>query len=322
MRRITNGPLCVAVAVGALLAGCQPSAPTAAAAGGGGAVAPTPVSFPAGATAQTTFTDPTEDAFTVSVPQGWTVRGGVQRSSPIAASLWVTATSPDGATVIEIGDPSIPSFVAPSAAHPAGSTVQTAFGAPGLAEPYESGVQFAQDYAARTFAQTCALRPLGTQAEPGLAQTAQASTAQIAAQVGVPPPAAQFDGGSATFGCQVNGASDAVGVIAVTGLTPLPVDNVWTVSLLVAYRTPAASQAQTDQLARAMRASMTPNPQWQLKMAAAERQQLATIQQNALATQAALAARAARAREALTAEQASNAALAANHTRSSAAAPN
>jgi hypothetical protein len=289
MRKITAGlaPLCTTVAVGVLLAACQPAAPGASAAGGGG-VAPTPVSFPSGAAAATTFTDPTEGAFSLSVPQGWTVKGGVQRVSAAVAQPWVTATSPDGATVIALGDPSVPPFVLPSQMHGAGQQVQTASGVMGLVEPYENGVQFAQDYASRSFANTCQLQPMGNQAEPGLAQMMQAAGLQLAAQVGITPQPAQIDGGSATFGCQVGGVADVVGVMDVTTLLQSAGGGSWSVPLLVAYRTPAASQAQTDQLARAMRGSMTTNPQWQAKMIAAARQGLNGIQQNGAAAQAAL----------------------------------
>ena len=272
-----------------LLVACGPPATAPGGAAPPGAAA-TPVSFPAGAPTQSTFTDPTENAFTIAVPQGWTVKGGVQRASPTSATPWVTATSPDGGTVIAIGDPSVPSFVLPSAQSPAGSTVPSAAGGTASVEPYENGVQFAQDYANRSFGQTCApLQPTGTAAEPALAQVAQSQGAAMAALVGVAAPPVQFDGGSATFTCQANGVADAVGVIDVTGGMQVAMGGgFWNVAVLIAYRTPAASQAQTDQLARAMRASFQPNPQWQAQMAAATRQQLAAMQQNGAAAQAAL----------------------------------
>jgi hypothetical protein len=272
------------------------------------------VSFPSGAAAATTYTDPTEGAFSLSVPQGWTVKGGVQRASPTIAQTWVTATSPDGATVIAIGDPSVPPFIVPSQMHAAGQQAPTASGVMGLVEPYENGVQFAQDYASRSFANTCQLQPMGSQAEPGLAQMMQAQGAQLAAQVGITPQPAQLDGGSATFGCQVGGVADVVGVMDVTTLLPSVGGGGWNVSLLVAYRTPAASQAQTDQLARAMRASMTTNPQWQAKMVAAERQGLNGIQQNGAAAQAALTQQEIGEQQALNQHEAGlNGALDANH---------
>ena len=59
------------------------------------------------------FADPTENAFALEVPQGWTVKGGVKRFSSVVATLWVTAASPDGATQVFIGDPAITPFMIP-----------------------------------------------------------------------------------------------------------------------------------------------------------------------------------------------------------------
>jgi hypothetical protein len=277
VRRAAMASLSLAAAMVAI-AGCKPGASNAATSSGG---AFWPVSAPGGpASGTTTFTDPTENAFTIQVPQGWSVKGGVQRASPTAATPWISATSPDGATVISIGDPSIPSFILPSPYHAAGSTVQNAAGSVSAVEPYESGVQFAGDYAQRAYAQTCApLQPAGSQPEPDFVQMAQDQMAKIAAAVGVPPPPANYDGGSARFTCQANGAADTVGVIDVTAVNQSSAGGFWNVPILIAYRTPAASQAQTDQIARAMRQSYQPNAQWQAQMVTATRQQLASIQQ-------------------------------------------
>ena len=260
------------------VAGCKPGASNTAAASGGTVW---PASAPGGqAAGATTFTDPTENAFTMQVPQGWSVKGGIQRASPTAATPWVTATSPDGATTISIGDPSIPGFTLPSQYHAAGGTVQNAAGAISPVEPYENGVQFAADYAQRAYGQACApLQPAGTQAEPDFVQSAQDQMAKIAAAVGVQPPPANYDGGSARFTCQANGVADAVGVIDVTAVNQSSVGGYWSVPILIAYRTPAASQAQTDQIARAMRQSYQPHAQWQAQMVNTTRQQLAQIQQ-------------------------------------------
>jgi hypothetical protein len=92
--------------------------------------------------------------------------------------------------------------------------------------------------------------------------------AKVAAAVGVPPPPATYDGGSARFTCHANGAVDAVGVIDVTAVNQSSVGGFWNVPILIAYRTPAASQAQTEQIARTMRQSYQPNARWQAQMSA------------------------------------------------------
>jgi hypothetical protein len=234
---------------------------------------------PASAGDATTFTDPTENAFTVTAPQGWTIKGGVQRAAN-SAKTWVVATSADGATTIILGDPSIPNFVLPSPF--SGNQANVA--------PYETSVQFAGNNAQHAFGSTCAgLTPTGDQPEPEMAQLMADQGAKAASQMGVAAlPASAYDGGSATFSCQTNGVADAVGVIDVTSVFRLQNGGLWGVPLLIAYRTPAATQAQTDQVARTIRASFQPNPQWQAQQLAAARQQQAAMQQQGAAAQAAL----------------------------------
>jgi hypothetical protein len=307
-----------AVAATALLVACKPatnaavSAPGATPTGGGlfGASAP---AAPAG---MTTFTDPTENAFAVAVPQGWTVKGGVQRASPVAAKTWVQATSPDGSSVISLGDPRIPAFTLPSPQHAAGSTVQNASGVQSPVAPYENGAQFAADYAQRAFGASCVgLQQSGAQPAADMAQKAQDDMTKLATAVGAPTPQIQYDGAAVTFSCQVSGAPYAVGVIDVTSLQQLNFGlGGWGVPIILSYRTPAANQAQTDQLARQMQASLQLNAQWTAQMTAAEKQQLATMQQQGQQAQQQLLAQQQRNNAMLNANEAqANARLNAGH---------
>lgn len=63
----------------------------------------------------TTFRDPDQNSFTVEVPAGWKVEGGMVRPVPIDARPWVKATSPDGLITAFIGDGKIPPFTMPNA---------------------------------------------------------------------------------------------------------------------------------------------------------------------------------------------------------------
>ena len=82
-----------------------------------------PPAAPAAAPAQglthvswTTFTDPNEDAFSIEVPRGWRVAGGVVRKIPLWASLVLRVLSPDRRTLIAVGDPDSVPYNAPIAA--------------------------------------------------------------------------------------------------------------------------------------------------------------------------------------------------------------
>ncbi len=78
----------------------SPAAPGRAASSGTPARGLTDVSW-------TTFTDPYEDAFTIEVPQGWKVVGGVVRKdpNPLWPRLVLRVLSPDRRTLIAVGDP-------------------------------------------------------------------------------------------------------------------------------------------------------------------------------------------------------------------------
>ena len=54
-----------------------------------------------------TWTDPTERAFTVSVPRDWTIAGGLSYTGSLEPHLTVIATSPDGHIRAFINDPDI-----------------------------------------------------------------------------------------------------------------------------------------------------------------------------------------------------------------------
>lgn len=78
---------------------------------------------PAGAPAEglkdvswTTFTDPYENAFTIGVPRGWKVAGGVVRKNPLAPTLVLRVLAPDRRTLIAVGDPDSVPFNQPLAA--------------------------------------------------------------------------------------------------------------------------------------------------------------------------------------------------------------
>ncbi|MEJ2347567.1 MAG: hypothetical protein P8090_19710 [Gammaproteobacteria bacterium] len=60
-----------------------------------------------------TWQDPTEGAFTVPVPAGWQVHGGVRRFGALDVRVEVVATSPDGRMLVRIGDWAVPSAFIP-----------------------------------------------------------------------------------------------------------------------------------------------------------------------------------------------------------------
>lgn len=96
---------------GALVARVAPEGPAPSPSG--------PVAAPAQGLSQvswTTFTDPYENAFTIEVPQGWKVTGGVVRKNPLWGTLVLRLLAPDRRTLIAVGDPDSVPYNAPIAA--------------------------------------------------------------------------------------------------------------------------------------------------------------------------------------------------------------
>jgi hypothetical protein len=61
----------------------------------------------------TRFTDPNENAFSIDVPAGWKVQGGMVRRSALDVSAFLRALSPDGSAMILMGDPGPAAFRLP-----------------------------------------------------------------------------------------------------------------------------------------------------------------------------------------------------------------
>lgn len=65
----------------------------------------------------TQYQDPIEHAFTLDVPRGWTVKGGMFRFGYSDARLMVEMRSPDGKVEIQLGDSRVPVYVVPDRLH-------------------------------------------------------------------------------------------------------------------------------------------------------------------------------------------------------------
>jgi hypothetical protein len=214
----------------------------------------------------TRFVDPTENAFAVDVPQGWTVRGGVKRLSTIAAPIWVTAMSPDGHVQVFLGDPALPPFNLPKPNQAEGSPVQSTLAQipPGVALGYRPGAEFAKYYGPNSLATaSCAGATLtGTEPMPDLARQQHDRAVEITRGLSLPgmtytPP--QHDAGIAMFSCQIGGAAMAAGVIADTA-QPIPA-GFWNATVSGYLATPEQAP-WARAIANHIIFSVQFNPQW------------------------------------------------------------
>ncbi len=70
----------------------------------------------------TTWTDPREGAITASVPNGWTVNGGLTRAGQIDVRVGIALQSADRAISVFYGDPRLGNFEVPNQWQPEGQT--------------------------------------------------------------------------------------------------------------------------------------------------------------------------------------------------------
>ena len=102
------------------------------------------------------FEDPHEKAFTLEVPEGWTVKGGLFRLGFSDERPMVDMTSPDGKTNVRLGDVAVAPYFLPSPSYPNDGEPYDlgAQGQPVVAK-FRTGGDFAALYAKARFRRMC-----------------------------------------------------------------------------------------------------------------------------------------------------------------------
>jgi hypothetical protein len=104
----------------------------------------------------TKFQDSAERSFSLEVPQGWTVRGGLFRLGYSDQRPMVDMTSPDGKINVRLGDVTIPSYVLPSQFHEReGEVYDLGAQAQMVVARYRTGPDFAVLYSHVRFYRVC-----------------------------------------------------------------------------------------------------------------------------------------------------------------------
>lgn len=102
------------------------------------------------------FEDPLEHAFSLLVPQGWTVQGGLFRLGFADHRMMVSVKSPDGKFDLRIGDVSIPSYTLPNLYHRReGENYDLGAQAQLIVARYRTGPQYAVLYSKARFGSVC-----------------------------------------------------------------------------------------------------------------------------------------------------------------------
>lgn len=203
------------------------------------------------------FRDPAEGAFTVPMPQGWSVQGGLSRPG-LDVRTEVLAASPDGSIDVRIGDPRIPTFGAPYQIPFVGTTREGTVTAGGtIIWRYLPGATFlTQYYLPRKFG---ALQNVQAGALPDWAEHSL-RVAPIAA-----PMRGRTDAGEVMFVWQTPQGPREFWYAALTRYVETPGLNgsgIWIVDALVGVSCVPGQMALAQAVIAQMHRGFTWNPQW------------------------------------------------------------
>jgi hypothetical protein len=223
----------------------------------------------------TRWQDPTENAFSLDVPSGWKVNGGISRPAPLDVRSAVEAASPDGQIRVISGDWQWPrSFLEPNPiddfqGYTEGSWKPTGYGGSVLIWRYQPGAQFARDYVHRKLGPSVTgLQFTDARERPDLTQAINTTYAQYAS-FGIQ---ASANAGEVAFTCRSGEQSLQGYYLAVTTSVRGERTGIWTVDYLLGYIAADSRAAEAQAALTQLIKSAQLNPQW-----------LAREQQNAAA---------------------------------------
>lgn len=172
----------------------------------------------------TQFTDPFEQAFSLQVPQSWTVQGGLFRMGYSDERPMVNIKSPDGQIEIRFGDVSVPSYTPPNPYHAReGEVYDLGAQAQMVVEHYRTGPEYAVMYSHSRFANQCR--------NP----QAPSSMTDFSFPDALPVHGDQVSAGQIEYMCQTNSGQK----IALTYVKTVRAGDLWQVATLVSLIAPA-----------------------------------------------------------------------------------
>ena len=107
-------------------------------------------------TAWVRYYDPSEHSFSIEVPQGWQVQGGMYRFGYFDVRATVDLRSPDGNIILRFDDANVPPYALPGPYKPAeGHPYNKPYQFQMMVEPYREASSFAETYAKSRFKSVC-----------------------------------------------------------------------------------------------------------------------------------------------------------------------
>lgn len=208
-----------------------------------------------------TWSDPSEQAFTLEVPAGWTATGGSRRMSAVEIRTGVTVRSPDGQIELFYGDADIPVFTTPNQMLAMGGFNEGSVYSPGYGQQlvvarYQSGQGFAQGWGAQRVARSCQdVAAAGARPLPSAGQAMDMAYANGGVRTSI-------NVGEASFACRLNGAPAAAYVFAGTERVDAQGFSLWDVKHLAGFIAPKDREAEAAAMLARLAGSFRIDPQW------------------------------------------------------------
>jgi hypothetical protein len=177
----------------------------------------------------TNFTDPAEGAFSMDVPQGWKIVGGVYRFGPLDPRAMVDMVSPDGKIDLRFGDAHVPPFATLSQSmRNLGWREGRPYSPNGAAQEivanYRSGWVFADLYGQGRFGSKCQRLNLKSMKQADLVHPNEGPGKTTAGEV--------------VYSCETGGGPFGAYVFAETRLVEMQGVGTWNVTWLYSFLAP------------------------------------------------------------------------------------
>jgi hypothetical protein len=203
------------------------------------------------------FNDPIEDAFSLEVPAGWDIKGGLYRAGAIDTRPWVVAVAPDSSCRAFIGDGEICPYTLPT------STLNWTGFTPGKAY---NGTLVHDYIPARKFVEKYAREKLKT----------VLTDIEVVEETDHPDIANAYNGGNATRSeaksIKLTGMYGSIPAVAYflasTKATVMNGAGMWWVTLIAGEICPAAYDKQGLEVIRHMLKTFAIKPEWQARSVA------------------------------------------------------
>jgi hypothetical protein len=200
------------------------------------------------------FTDPAEGAFSMDVPVGWQVQGGMWRFGYFDARWMMTVRSLDGSMIVRVSDASIPPYALPG---PLTGTQGQPYTRPKqfqmIVSDYRTGGEYARLYAVHRFRSVCQILALqGGAWTPAMRNTMADTTG-----------ATRVTEGSVGYSCQTPQGLRVAIVYARTLQYPTQTGNgFWVVAPVVSVLSVPHDLPTAFAVTQHMLDSWQKNPQW------------------------------------------------------------